>query len=135
MVHLICTLEPIRISFLGQFIQHYARLGVESFHLSLQIEPGSDPAHVEASTSEASRVLKAYDLELHGVLMEPFSSFVLRQYHDRLQDRTSPSAWATPRCAPLRTFTPTRSAARTGRSPRCGIRLCSPLGRRAGRKW
>jgi hypothetical protein len=45
--------------------------------------------------------------------------------------RPSPSAWATPRCARLPTSTATRSVARTASSPRCGTRLCNPLGRRA----
>src|SRR5471030_3072994 len=49
--------------------------------------------------------------------------------------RPSPSAWATPRCARPPTSTATRSAARTARSPRCGTRLCNPLGRRANPKW
>jgi hypothetical protein len=73
--------------FLSQFIEHYARLGVEKFHFSLQMEPGSDPVSIEASSAEANRVLKAYDLELSGILVQPFSSFVLRELHDRLQDR------------------------------------------------
>jgi glycosyl transferase family 2 len=86
MIHLICTLEPIRICFLDQFIEHYAQLGVEKFHFSLQLEPDSTRAYIEEASSEAKRVLKEHDLELGGVLIQPFSSFALRAHHDRLQD-------------------------------------------------
>ena len=39
MIALLCTLEPYRISWLPQFVQHYRGLGVERFLLTLQLEP------------------------------------------------------------------------------------------------
>jgi len=41
MIALICTLEPQRISWLPQFVQHYRTVGVERFLLTLQLEPGA----------------------------------------------------------------------------------------------
>jgi hypothetical protein len=85
MIRLICTLEPVRISFLPQFLDHYSRLGVERFHLSLQVEPGADAGWVDHSVSEANAALAQYGTGLAAVLQKPFSSFVLREHHDRLQ--------------------------------------------------
>jgi len=41
MIALICTLEPQRISWLPQLVQHYRSLGVERFLLTLQLEPST----------------------------------------------------------------------------------------------
>jgi len=43
MIALSCTLEPYRIAWLGQFVQHYRGMGVERFLLTLQLEPSAEP--------------------------------------------------------------------------------------------
>jgi hypothetical protein len=85
MIHLICTLEPLRIPFLGQFVEHYVHLGVEQFHLSLQLEPTEDPNESTRAEREANRILAKYDLALRSILVKPFSSFALREHHDKLK--------------------------------------------------
>ena len=40
MIALICTMEPYRIAWLPQFVEHYRGIGVERFLLALQVEPG-----------------------------------------------------------------------------------------------
>jgi hypothetical protein len=85
MIHLFCTLEPARISFLSQFTEHYARLGVEKFHVSLQVEPGTDPAAIERFRSAANDVLRIYETKLNAVLVVPFTAQAVREHHDRLQ--------------------------------------------------
>src|SRR5437870_1793506 len=87
MLHLICTLEPVRISWLSQFVEHYRRLGIEAFHLSLQVEPDVHSDVVERWRSQANRAIAPYGYELASVLQQPFSSIVLREHHDALQDR------------------------------------------------
>jgi hypothetical protein len=87
MIHMICTLEPARIALLGQFVEHYARMGVERFHLSLQVEPGEDLAAISRYTGQANRILAGFDLALCAVLTTPFSSFALREHHDQLKTR------------------------------------------------
>src|SRR5436305_149858 len=85
MIHLICTLDPGRIPLLHQFSRHYAHLGVERFHFSLQVEPETDPATVDRSRSAANGILSAWGTQLSTVLMVPFTAQALREHHDRLQ--------------------------------------------------
>jgi hypothetical protein len=94
MTHLICTLEPVRTAFLRQFVDHYSRLGVDRFHLSLQVEPGAAPEWVAESASQANAILAENGTGLSAVLERPFNSSVLREHHDRLQDlHTRPGDW------------------------------------------
>ncbi len=85
MIHLICTLDPGRIPLLQQFSTHYAHLGVERFHFSLQVEPETDPATIDRSRSAANGILSAWGTQLSTVLMVPFTAQALREHHDRLQ--------------------------------------------------
>ncbi|MBC8167364.1 MAG: hypothetical protein H7Y20_16030 [Bryobacteraceae bacterium] len=94
MIHLICTLEPARISFIPQFVEHYSLLGVGTFHLSVQVEPEAGGAAVNCAEAAAVSELSRYGIRLAGTLVEPFSSFALRAHHDRIQDaKTRPSDW------------------------------------------
>jgi hypothetical protein len=87
MIYLICTLEPVRIPFLRQFVEHYIHLGVERFLLSLQVEPDFDPEAIATFRDDANAVLRPFGVELNGVLVRPFSSLALREHHDELQRR------------------------------------------------
>lgn len=94
MIHLICTLEPVRIAFLRQFVDHYARLGTERFHLSLQVEPEVDPGWVDQAAAQANAILAENGTKLTAVLQKPFNSAALREHHDQLQDlHTRPGDW------------------------------------------
>jgi hypothetical protein len=94
MIHLICTLEPARIGFIPQFVQHYSLLGVQTFHMSLQMEADAGRAAIREAESSAEAALGRYGLTLVATLLEPFSSFVLRAHHDRIQEaKTSSSDW------------------------------------------
>jgi len=87
MIHLICTLEPVRIPFLFQFIEHYKRLGVEKFHFSVQAEPRTSTADLENHRRAARRELSPLGIELSALLVQPFNARVLRSHHDELQSR------------------------------------------------
>ena len=84
MIHLICTFEPRRISFLPQFVEHYSLLGVEAFHLSVQLEPNLSPVAREAAKSASSAVLAPYNILLASALVQPFNSHNLRIHHDAI---------------------------------------------------
>jgi hypothetical protein len=87
MIYLICTLEPVRIPFLRQFVEHYSHLGVEKFLLSIQVEPSVETATITKVRAAANAVLAPFDIELTGALVRPFSSLALREHHDELQRR------------------------------------------------
>jgi hypothetical protein len=86
MIHLICTFEPVRIPLVRQFVEHYLHLGVERFHLCLQVEPKVEAAVVEHSRAEVQQTLDAYQIQLNSVLAVPFTATALRVHHDRIQD-------------------------------------------------
>jgi hypothetical protein len=87
MIHLICTLEPARIPFLPQFVEHYSLLGVQNFHLSLQIEPALPAAAADKAQSESAAILKPYGISLAFTLVQPFNSLHLRAHHDAIISR------------------------------------------------
>ena len=85
MIHLICTFEPLRLPLLAQFVEHYQVLGIEKFHLSLQIEPEIKDSAAKAATDVCRRILKPYGVELTAVLRKPFNSLNIRVHHDGIQ--------------------------------------------------
>lgn len=85
MIHLICTFEPARIHFLPQFIDHYRQLGVEVFHLSLQVEPDVEPEEKARASHGAQETLLSRGLSLLAVLNCPFSAMALREHHNQIQ--------------------------------------------------
>ncbi|MBC7927290.1 MAG: glycosyltransferase family 2 protein [Bryobacteraceae bacterium] len=94
MIHLICTLEPARIPFLPQFVEHYLLLGVDRFHMTLQVEPDMAPVSRELAFHAATASLVPYGLQLTGLLKRPFNSYNLRQHHDSIQVKEcKPTDW------------------------------------------
>lgn len=57
MITLICTLEPARIGWLPQFVQHYRALGVERFLLTLQLEPAGPALEQDRHRAEFRETL------------------------------------------------------------------------------
>jgi hypothetical protein len=87
MIHLISTIEEARIDWLPQFVDHYTRLGVDEFHLSVHFEPDTPRERIAHSTARAEKLLKPFDKTLTAVLVCPYDAHATRSHHDELQSQ------------------------------------------------
>lgn len=94
MIHLLCTLEPARIAWLPQLVQHYRALGVDQFLFSLQQEPTVDVAQREQQLERFVQQLRALDCAHGFSLVAPFDVWAVRDQHARLQAKyVAPQDW------------------------------------------
>jgi hypothetical protein len=83
---LICTLEPGRIERLPEFVQHYRRLGVERFLLTLQQEPDAAQGDKEAHRNRFRQTLTDLDIHEAHYWEQAFDAKGKGEHHRRLQD-------------------------------------------------
>lgn len=94
MLHLIATAEHTRVAWLPQFVEHYRELGVERFHLSLHVEPGTARDAAARAVRSAEEILGGMGIALFAVVICPFDSDAFRAWHDEAQaQRTAPGDW------------------------------------------
>lgn len=94
MIVLICTLEPYRIEWLPQFVQHYRRLGVERFLLTLQLEPGAAQAEKEQQRNRFRQTLAELDIDETHYWEQSYDAMGMGEQHRRLQEqKVSPNDW------------------------------------------
>ncbi len=94
MILIICTLEPYRIEWLPQFVQHYRHLGVERFLLTLQLEPGAAHAEKEQHRNRFRQKLAELDIEEAYYWEQAYDAMGMGKQHRRLQrQKVSPNDW------------------------------------------
>ncbi|MBV8656721.1 MAG: glycosyltransferase family 2 protein [Burkholderiales bacterium] len=84
MIYLICTLEPTRIQWLPQLVQHYRTLGVDRFLFSLQQEPTVNRLMRERAFERFAEQLRVLECEHAFSLNATFDVWALREQHARL---------------------------------------------------
>jgi hypothetical protein len=84
-IHLLCTFDPVRISWIPQFVDHYRALGVDEFHLSLHFEPNEERVAMGWACERAEMILADARLKLAATLVCPFSGEALCNHHAALQ--------------------------------------------------
>ena len=89
MIGIIATCDVRRIGLISHFVEHYRYLGVEAFHLSLHVSPGTSPGAARRQIAEAECELAVFGLQLEAVLREPFDAAALRRHHDAVQARVA----------------------------------------------
>jgi hypothetical protein len=94
MIVLICSLEPWRIEWLPEFVQHYRHLGVERFLLTLQLEPDAAQVGKEAHRNRFRQTLAELDIDEAYYREQAFDSKGMGEHHRRLQgQKISPGDW------------------------------------------
>jgi len=82
---LILTVDEQRVAWLPQFVEHYRRLGVERFLISLHISPNRTADEVRRATDKAVAVLRPLGILLHGVLHCHYTSRINCTYQNRIR--------------------------------------------------
>ena len=95
MVVLICTLEPYRIAWLPQFVQHYRSIGVERFLLALQLEPGAEQGAKDRDYTLFQQTAAALGIDETFRWENEFSAPAIIRHQRTLQaERLRPDDWA-----------------------------------------
>jgi hypothetical protein len=85
MIGLITTLDVRRIMLIPHFVGHYRRMGVDRFHISLNVHPDMENNLSKVAVDTANTVLRLMGLKMESVLLEKFDAATLRLHHNDIQ--------------------------------------------------
>jgi hypothetical protein len=94
MIALICTLEPYRIAWLPQFMEHYRGIGVERFLLSLQVEPSASQDAKDSDFARFRETLASLGVDNAWLWEHEFNAPAMIKHQRTLQsEMLQPSDW------------------------------------------
>jgi hypothetical protein len=85
MIHLLTTVEHQRIAWLPQFVQHYQKLGVQRFWITIHFDPSVARETVSSAMRRARGFLTKEGITYLNKLVCPFDAMALRANHDSVQ--------------------------------------------------
>jgi len=91
-VRLITTVDWERVAWLGQFVQHYQRLGVHAFHITVHFEPDVPVPCREHAMQMAEALTMYYGVAIDAALVCPYDAPTIRAWHDQLQAQKAKAA-------------------------------------------
>jgi hypothetical protein len=94
MIALICTLEPYRIAWLPQFVEHYRGIGVDRFFLALQVEPSASQGAKDSDFARFRETLASLGVDEAWLWDHEFNAPAMIKHQRMFQsEKLQPSDW------------------------------------------